>query len=406
MSARHRDEIMTLMHALLDKADDLPEETRIRALSLLSEQDGVLRDEMAQLSDEDGVVRLDSGVTFKADTPLSGIGTVSLAQGRRPGAASSPPAAAPPRLLGRERLAEWLENLTVSVLRAGVDSAGDSPTVRALLRPDPEEEPLPGGLLLARWAGRLRRALQARDALMVLLLLEGGRLGATALRESETNPLAELWLGKWVLQGRNEERYYGRVLVELGRERVDGWNRAALERRHLVDPATAEIFCEWARHQEIGLSVGPCPRLVTVALASTQRLPGPTWLHLHQYSVSPFIESATFEAIAAQAHRRVDTMLDAYFDRQRRAPGISEPFVVFAPEPGSLSPLTPVGADNRTLPLIGSSAQWSEALERLWSHEAPRLIAGRLVLRLGRMYLAPCSALFGADEKLTFSRLS
>ncbi len=406
MSARHRDDIVMLMHALLDKADDLPEEARIRALSVLSEHDGVLRSEMAQLGDEEGVVRLDSGIQVAPDAALTGVGAVPLTQGRRQGSASTPPAAAPVRLLGRERLAEWLENLIVSILRAGVDSASASPTVRALLRPDPEEEPLPASLILARWAGRLRRALQAHDALMVLLLLEGGRLAAAALKESETNPLAELWLGKWVLQGRNEERYYGRALVELGRERVDGWNRGALERRHLVDPATAEVFCEWARHQETGLSVGPCPRLVTVALASAQRLPGPTWLHLHQYSVSPFIESVTFEALAAQAHRRVDTILDAYFEGQRRAPGISEPFVVFAPEPGSSSPLTPVGTDNRTLPLIGSSALWAEALEKLWSHEAPRLLAGRIVLRLGRMYLAPCSALFGASDKLTFSRLS
>lgn len=388
-ATERQERFRTLIAELETQMQSWDEETQLRALVLISERQGELRSHC-----------------LNGASPTLPEGTRTLPPPRMsvlPAAAE--PVAEMPADTPRARLGDWLEQVLLSILRAGLDHAHDSPTVLELIASRQELSGLPTSLMLARWVGRLRRALSARDDLMLLILLRAADAALVALREPQGSALSSLWLGRWVLDGRHDERFPNRELIEVARERVDGWHRASLERRFLIDPRTGASFCEWARHEEIGLSAGPCPRRVNLALASLLRLPQPGWLRVHQYATTPFVEAEHIEQLAAHAYRRVDTILDSYFAAQEAALGVSEPFVLFAPHRLDDSPLAPMGEDNRILPVIGASEAWSEALEALWRKQKPVVLIGRLLMRFGRLYLAPRSVLVRDATRLTLQRV-
>ena len=142
-------------------------------------------------------------------------------------------------------LALAIADLTTAIVRQGIDAAQAPATIDALARIGATSP----SLEVARWVGRLRAALAARDEILAARLLDGA--GA-------------------VLTPGEPERIVDQVLVELGREVVDGLTPLAMERRHLLDPTTGEVLAE-ERLRDQPASNGPCPRVVNVGLASRTR---------------------------------------------------------------------------------------------------------------------------------------
>lgn len=154
---------------------------------------------------------------------------------RRP---DTPPAAgadAPP-------IQAAVADLTTAIVRQGTDAATTPAVADALARLGAAS----GSLVVARWIGRLRAALAARDEILIARLLDGA---ATLGREGSA------------------ERMVDRVLIELGRELLDGLTPLSIERRHLLDPSTGEILAE-ERGRDQPASNGPCPRVVQAGLAT------------------------------------------------------------------------------------------------------------------------------------------
>lgn len=151
-----------------------------------------------------------------------------------------------------------IADLTTAIVRAGVASA-DAPAIAESLARIGGASPT---LEVARWVGRLRGALAARDEILVARLLDG----AYAL-DPEGEP----------------ERVVDQVFVELGRELLDGLTPFAIERRHLLDPSNGDVLSE-ERLRDQSASNGPCPRVIHAGLAtrtSTGRV------RVVQYAVSP-----------------------------------------------------------------------------------------------------------------------
>ena len=135
-----------------------------------------------------------------------------------------------------------IADLVTAVVRAG-SAAADTPAIADALARIGSASP---SLEVARWVGRVRAALAARDEVLLARWLDGAR--AIDLKEEPT-------------------RMVDRVLVELGRELLDGLTPLAIERRHLFDPTTGELFAEERLRDQSGASNGPSPRVVSVGLA-------------------------------------------------------------------------------------------------------------------------------------------
>ena len=133
-------------------------------------------------------------------------------------------------------------DLATAIVRTGTN-AGEAPAILdALARIGAASS----SLEVARWVGRLRGALAARDEIGVARLLDG----ASTL-EAKDEP----------------ERVVDHLWVELGRELLDGLTPFAIERRHLLDPSSGEVLAE-ERLRDQAASNGPCPRVVNAGLAT------------------------------------------------------------------------------------------------------------------------------------------
>jgi hypothetical protein len=128
-------------------------------------------------------------------------------------------------------------------------------------------------------------------------------------------------------------------LIEVGREWLAGFTRSAIERRYLIDLASAELYCEERRRGESDVSVGPCPRVVHVAFAEVETALSPPRARLLQYTVTPEPSPAQWQRLGELGERRIPTLITQYANAVRRCPGLAEPALLFAPSALSPAPL-------------------------------------------------------------------
>jgi hypothetical protein len=174
--------------------------------------------------------------------------------------------------IGDGGLGAALGDLVTALARSGTRAA-DGPAIReALARVGTAS----ASIEVARWVGRVRAALAARDEIGLARLVAD----AHAL---EVDP--------------EPERMIDCTLIELGRELLDGLTPLAIERRHLLDPRTGAILAE-ERLRDQPASNGPCPRVVSAGLA-TRTATGR--VRIVQYSVATFgsDEAERVETLAA-----------------------------------------------------------------------------------------------------------
>ncbi|MET0342507.1 MAG: hypothetical protein ABW252_15995 [Polyangiales bacterium] len=293
-------------------------------------------------------------------------------------------------------LADALDEVALSVVRAGLAHT-DSPSIQRamaqLLEAQGEHVPLP----LGRFVGRLTDALAAADASAVARLLDGALRFAERLRRDDVSPEAvaqrRAWLGP--AGGGAPGSRADLSLLELAREWVTGCDRAAIERRYLLDLATGELACEERLRGAPDVSVGPCPRALTVAFAEVEEAARPARLRLLQYTLTLRIGDAQW----AQAVALADRELAAVRARCRRdleaAPALAEPCVWFAPEgppDGDTHALR--DALGEVLPLAGAHGddQAARVLRALAESDVLAGVFGRLVDGDSGLALHPLSA--------------
>lgn len=272
----------------------------------------------------------------------------------RASAATSSPSGAP--------LETALADLTTAVVRAGTDAAESPAIADALARIGAASS----SLEVARWVGRLRAALATRDEELVARLLDAPPVDA---REEPS-------------------RLVDHILVELGRELLDGLTPFAIERRYVLDPATGETLAE-ERLRDQPASNGPCPRIVSAGLA-TRTASGR--VRIVQYSVVP-LDADMLTRIEALAS---PTLEDAFARAQ--AAGLH----TAAAEPASLVRLgTPdagmvLDSSGAPIPLARheDAAAVTALLEAL-SKGKPEWLFGRWALAGGRASLVPLSCAVG-----------
>jgi hypothetical protein len=205
--------------------------------------------------------------------------TSAPSDARRRSLAPAAPIATPPG----STLAAMISDLATAIVRSGTGEPESPAILDALARIGRAGPPIE----IARWVGRLRASLAARDEIDVARLLDG----ASALG------------GAGDLLAVPVERAIDRTYVELGREILDGLTPSAIERRHLLSLADGAIVSE-DRLRDAPASTGPCPRMVAVGLAERN---GADRLRIVQYAVAP---------IDAEAHARIAELsthlLDAF----------------------------------------------------------------------------------------------
>ena len=177
--------------------------------------------------------------------------------------------------------------------RAGGVSTPDSPTIKQALVQLLAAAPKPVPLSLARWVGRFMGALSVGDA--ADRVAPAGRCDVVGRRAAPRRRAS--------CAGTPSARVAGPVdagnsqaatdslaevtLLEVAREWITGLDRAAIERRYLVELVSGEVFTEERRRAEIEVSVGPCPRLAHVAFAELETAMRPRRARLLQYTITP-----------------------------------------------------------------------------------------------------------------------
>lgn len=307
----------------------------------------------------------------------------------------------------RGRLAEALDDVVTVVVRAGVDGAA-SPSVADSLERLRREAPLPTPIGLSRWLGRLKAALDARDASLTARLLDGAARLAADLRRERPSPEARRhvvgWLGGTDL---SVERISDRVLVEVAREQLASSDRAGIERRHLVDLASGEVFREERTRASPVASVGPCPRVVHVGLADVEDGASPRRIRLMQYVVSLELGQDELARIEATAYRRFSDLAERYRELSLASPGQAEPFAVIAPRRFRTDGVV-VGYDDEDLPIPFARADDPAAVEvlgRVVPPAGPRWVAGRLTDADGVLMMVPCAVAVPDGESTRYVRL-
>lgn len=294
----------------------------------------------------------------------------------------------------RVRLADALDDLVTTVVRAGVAQAA-SPSIAESLERLRKELPTPTPLGVSRWLGRLRAALDGGDVALVARLLDGASRFAEELRRERATPEARrravAWLGTTPELGV-AERVSDRTLVEIAREHLGSSDRGGIERRYLVDLRNGEIFREERARTEPNASVGPCPRLVQVGLAEVDRGGSPRRIRLMQYEVTLDPGREELRRIEANGYRRFSALADRYRDALALEPGQAEPFAVAVPKTWKRRADAPVAYDDEGVPLAFARADDPAAVELLLRlcEAAPRWVAGRLVDVKGLVLMVPC----------------
>ena len=342
-------------------------------------------------------------ITEVWDQPVVGAG----APGERRRLAQDDAAAG----VNRPALAEVLEDLLQAVVRSGV-RGGSSAALDEALQRLRHAAPSPLPLAVSRWVGRLKRALSAHDGDETARLLAGASLLIDDLQEDRPSTAARQrirsWLGALDDDTDGIVRLTDRTLVEVVREPLSGVERAAVERRYLVDLSDGAIYREDRPPGASSVSIGPCPRVVTVWLAIAEQGAAPQRLRLLQYAVSPAIEAPVWDQLAGCAVRDWNALLATYRGAARAYPGLCEPFALVAPAK-VVHDLSPVLIDHagRSLHLVHPdnppALRYLEAFTA--GATAPAWVAGRLFDRDGVLAMAPLGVGMMRDGRLCYAQL-
>jgi hypothetical protein len=180
-----------------------------------------------------------------------------------------------------------------------------------------------------------------------------------------------------------------RTLLEVSREYLHGIERAGIERRHLVDLDSGEVFREERARGAAGASVGPCPRVVQVGLGEMEPGASPRRLRLLQYAVANEIKTEHWTRLLDVAQRSFGSLAREYRSALSSYPGLAEPFAVLAPKSLRREDLALLDAEGLPLPLVRSAEGFTEALLRFVGDDEPDWVAGRLIDAAGTLLLVP-----------------
>ena len=197
-------------------------------------------------------------------------------------------------------------------------------------------------------------------------------------------------------------------MLEVGRERVSGSSRAAIERRYLMELSSGELFKEERRKGDHDVSVGPCPRVVHVAFAELESATVPRRVRLLQYTISARPEEQHWLRVAEHATHSVRELGLRYAEAARAAPGVSEPVVLFAPvKMGGHASATLEDSEGERLELSDTvDAPSADALRAQVQGGQLLWVAGRLVGIATGLVLRPISALIRRADALHLCRLT
>lgn len=307
-------------------------------------------------------------------------------------------------------LASALDDLCLAMARTGLD-APDSPSIRSALDQVLERAPKPTSLTLSRWIGRLSEALEIGEVGKVARLLDGAQRLVSELREEQPSSRTLAHFRSWL--GTSDGEPYGSLadstLVEVGREWLSGTSRASIERRYLIDLHDGEVYSEERLRGEQNTSVGPCPRVVQMAYGEIDDAVQPRRLRLLQYTVSPEPTQEQWKRLSEFARTGLSDLAASYASIAQRAPGTSEPFVLFSPvqrklgaEPTHLRDGGAAGieiVDDTDVPMLDTLRAMAEVDEVVW-------IAGRLTGLARGLVLRPTSMLLRREGRFSLRRVT
>lgn len=302
-------------------------------------------------------------------------------------------------------LAESLEDVVTAVVRTGL-LVKDAPAVFESLERLVKAAPAPLTVGVSRWIGRMRWELSRHDPDGVARMLDGASRLVDDLRHGTHDAVGRARLRGWLGAAVDEEGALDllsdRTLIELGRELLDGAERMSIERRHLIDLQSGELLCEEGIRGQQSVSLGTCPRVVQVGLASVERGPLPSRIRLLQYASSAVVGDAHFHAIAGRAARAFAPLVEIYRSALQDFPGLAEPVVCVGPERLEEGP-EPQLVDQRgdRLRLHGGARPSTLAyLTQQFEGATPDFIVGRLLGRGGVLYMRPLAGVVTTDGRM------
>ena len=322
----------------------------------------------------------------------------------RPRSSSRPPAIADE--LGA--LAAAFEDLCLATARAGIATA-ESPSIKRALRELLNAAPTPTPIPLARWVGRLLEAFASREVGEVAQLFEGALRWVDELRARDASATALARRRAWLEtgDGLGSEALADVTLLEVAREWVAGTERAQIERRYLLEPASGEVMVEARRRGEHEGSVGPCPRLALVAFAELTTGAVPPHVRLLQYTISVQLGEATLARVLELADPQIASLRERYVRALESAPGLAEPFVIFAPralEEGPLGALRD-GSSER-IAFTDPETLGADAVRAALRGGELACVLGRLRGRASGLTITPLSTLVRRGAWLELSRIT
>ncbi len=300
-------------------------------------------------------------------------------------------------------LAEALDDVVTSVVRAGVATASSASVAENLQRLGATAgSPTPLGL--SRWIARLTRALDLRDVNLVAHALACATRIAEALRDEspsdEAVALITTLLGATVGDERALTRVSDRTFIELAREWLAGADRTQIERRYLIDLYSGERYREERVRRDARASLGPCPRSLEVGFAEIEQGVAPRRARVLQYTTSPIVDAVTWKQVEAWAERDFSRVRERYRSDLSAFGALSEPFVLLAPSAlrrGEVLGL--VDHREQVLPLCQDEDLGGvRRFEDLTAATLPTWVAGRLLDRDGRLMLRPLALGILRDE--------
>lgn len=293
-------------------------------------------------------------------------------------------------------LTEALQDVITAVVRTGVAATGAPSVFESLERlAAAAPEPLPLGV--SRWIGRMRLALNDHNVDLVARMLDGAARLVDDLRhgacDDDGRARVTCWLGADANNRESVVALSDRVMIELGRELLDGATRAGIERRHLLDIASGRLYREERMRGSLVSSLGTCPRIVHVGLAEVERGTGPERIRLLQYASSPHVPAFRWQEARSWATPNFAGLATHYATALAKFPGVAEPVALVSTQGLTRRGDWKVADDEgRELPLFGGAPGNLDALEqRLEGDGKPGLLYGRLVDRGDVIHLRPIS---------------
>lgn len=311
----------------------------------------------------------------------------------------------------RSALSTVLEDIVTSIVRSGVD-AGETPSVEEAIQRLISAAPRPIPLGISRWIGRLREALDTKDVDSVARILDSATRIAEDLSNLESTDQDSKqrlisWLGALSHDTKAVTRISDCVFLEIAREWLDGIERSSIERRYLLDLDVGVIYREERARGMLTASLGPCPRLIVVGLATVEQGVHPQRVRLMQYSITTVISMDHWYQLLSWARQRFSTLIGDYKEAIGIFPGLAEPFALIAPASLKQDPhFVPLDEVGRPLPLALTHDPSSiKFIQTTIENGSLAWVSGRLVDAKGVLMLQPLSVGVRLEDGLVLRRV-